>query len=88
LFHRRCVKCELSLGTDELMTDQQRPVLSLKEFKLFVQRSVPPGSPLYRVVLAEKDELPVEAFLSKSEVWLELIDLLPGLRGSISRTEA
>ena len=65
--------------------DHERPVLSLKEFKLFVQRSAPPGSALYRVVLAEKDELPTESFLSKSEVWLELIDLL---RGSIPRTES
>lgn len=70
------------------MTGKGRRVLSLKEFKLFVRRSVPPESPLYRVVLVEKDELPTESFLSKSEVWLELIDLLPGLRGSISRTEA
>jgi hypothetical protein len=66
------------------MTDQQRPVLSLKEFKLFVQRRVPPGSPLYRVVLAERDELPTESFLFKCEVWLELIDLLPALHASVS----
>ncbi len=61
--------------------------VSIRGFKLFVERSLPHESALSKVLLTEKDELTAEVFTSKSEIWLELIDLLPALRGPIPRTE-
>jgi len=56
------------------------PLVSLRRIKRFVERNLPHGSSLYKVIQAEKDELPAESFLSKSEVWLELIDVSLPLR--------
>jgi hypothetical protein len=50
--------------------------------KSFVERRLPHDSPLYKVIMSERDELPVDSFISKSEVWLELIDILPALSHS------
>ncbi len=43
--------------------------------KQFVERSVPPDSTLYKIMMSEKDELSPEEYVSKSEVWLRLIDI-------------
>ncbi len=40
-----------------------------------MQTRLPRESPLYKIIMNERDELPVESFLSKSEVWLELADV-------------
>ncbi len=50
-------------------------MIDLRRFKRLVQTRLPRESPLCRIIMNERDELPVESFLSKSEVWLELIDI-------------
>ncbi|MGD0478456.1 MAG: hypothetical protein ABSB29_09870 [Nitrososphaerales archaeon] len=49
--------------------------VSMRGLKEFVEKSVPHDTPLYKVVVAEKDELSPEEYASKSEVWLRLIDI-------------
>jgi hypothetical protein len=49
--------------------------IDLRAFKSLVERRLPHDSPLYRVIVSEKDELPVDSFVSKSEVWLKLMDI-------------
>lgn len=49
--------------------------IDLRAFKSLVEKRLPHDSPLYRVIMSEKDELPVDSFISKSEVWLKLMDI-------------
>ncbi|MEM4650001.1 MAG: hypothetical protein QXP78_04980 [Candidatus Bathyarchaeia archaeon] len=48
--------------------------LSIKELKDFVLR-LPKGSVLREVLLLEKDELEVNEFLIKMDVWLKLLKM-------------
>lgn len=73
---------------DRPMVDRAGPLVSIRQFKLFAERSLPQESALSKVLVAEKDELAAEVFSSKCEVWLALIDLLPTTYGSIPRKEA
>jgi len=61
-------------------------LVNLRGFKRFAERNLPHESPLFKVILAEKDELDAKSFLSKSEVWLELIDISiqPVVRGGLT----
>ncbi len=47
----------------------------MRRLKEFVERVVPQDTPLYKVMMSEKDELSPEEYASKSEVWLRLIDI-------------
>ncbi len=47
----------------------------MRRLKEFVERVVPQDTPLYKVVMSEKDELSAEEYASKSEVWLRLVDI-------------
>lgn len=47
----------------------------MRGLKRFVARSVPHDTPLYKVMMSEKDELSPEEYELKSEVWLRLIDI-------------
>ena len=58
-------------SSDEIML---RPV-SMRGLKAFAGKSVLQATPIYKVIMSEKDELPPEEFASKSEVWLRLIDI-------------
>ncbi len=74
------------MGSSTQVTRQRS--IRLNAFKSFAERRLPHDSPLYKVIVSEKHELPVDSFISKSEVLLELIDMLPTLHGSIiPRTE-
>jgi hypothetical protein len=70
------------------MVNRPGPLVSIRQFKLFAERSLPQESALSKVLLTEKDELTSEVFSSKCEVWLGLIDLLPTIRGPVPRKEA
>ena len=47
----------------------------MRRLKGFAERSIHRDTPLYKVVMSEKDELSPEEYASKSEVWLKLIDI-------------
>ncbi len=53
----------------------RQPPIGLRSLKQFVERSVPPDSTLYKIMMSEKDELSPEEYVGKSEVWLRLIDI-------------
>jgi hypothetical protein len=53
----------------------------MRGLKGFVEKSVPRDTPLYKVIVSEKDELSPEEYASKSEVWLRLIDISFPVRG-------
>jgi len=50
-------------------------LLASRRIKRFVEENLPRESSLHKAILAEKDELDAESFLSKSEVWLRLVDI-------------
>ena len=47
----------------------------MRKLKGFAERSMPRDTPLYKVLMSEKDELSPEEYVSKSELWLQLIDI-------------
>lgn len=53
----------------------RRGSVSLRGLKGFAERTVPHDAPFYQVLMSEKDELSLEEYASKSEVWLRLIDI-------------
>jgi hypothetical protein len=57
------------------MENNPASLVNLRGFKRFVERTLPWTSTLYRVILAEKDEITAESFLSNSEVWLKQVDI-------------
>jgi len=69
------------------MVNRPGRLVSIRQFKLFAERSLPQESALSKVLLTEKKELTAEVFSAKCEIWLELIDLLPTIHNSIPRTE-
>jgi hypothetical protein len=48
--------------------------VSIKKFKEWVSANLSADSPLYRVVQRERDELPLEEALAKTEIICSLID--------------
>ena len=47
----------------------------MRRLKRFVEGNVPHDSPLYKVIMSEKDEPSPEEYASKCEVWLRLVDI-------------
>ncbi len=58
-----------------MVAERTKELVDLRKFKSLAKRKVPHESPLYKVVASEQDELTVDSFLSKSEIWLRLIDI-------------
>ncbi len=59
-----------------MVAERTKDLIDLRKFKSLAERKVPHDSPLYKVVVSERDELPVDSFISKSEIWLRLIDIV------------
>ncbi len=59
-----------------MVAERTKDLVDLRKFKGLAARKVPHDSPLYKVVASERDELPVDSFISKSEIWLRLIDIV------------
>jgi hypothetical protein len=56
--------------------------VNIRGFKAFVLENFKPDTPLFRVVVAEKDELEEEELAGRVEVWMKLIRLsLPPQEG-------
>jgi hypothetical protein len=70
------------------MVNRAGTLVSIRQFKLFVERSLPQESALSKVLLTEKEELNADVFSPKCEVWLGLIDLLPANHRPGPRKEA
>lgn len=49
--------------------------VNLRSFKEFVTRNFRPESPLYKVLISERDEVSPEDFAVEFGVWLKLINL-------------
>jgi hypothetical protein len=47
--------------------------VNITKLKDFVMENFPPESELRELILSEKDVMPVEDFLSKSELWFKLL---------------
>jgi hypothetical protein len=53
--------------------------VSLRNLKEFVVKNFDERTPLYRVLMSERDEVSREEFAAKFDVWLRLVNLsLPG----------
>lgn len=52
-----------------------RKKMNIVGLKRFVAERLPAGSSLRSVILAESDELGMEEFLAKMEVWLKLLNV-------------
>lgn len=48
-------------------------MINLREFKEFVRNRYGSDSPLYQVIVAEKDEVSCEEYAAKFLTWLKLI---------------
>lgn len=58
------------------MTGKSVPVsIDLRGLKSLIERKLPHDSPLYKVIVSEENELSVDSFISKSEIWLKLMDI-------------
>jgi len=55
------------------MASQASPKLNLRRLKGFALERLPKGSALRDVILAEKDEIGIDEFLAKIDVWLKLL---------------
>lgn len=47
--------------------------IDIRRIRRFAQERLPIDSPLRDVLLAEKDELSIQDFLAKMDVWLKLL---------------
>jgi hypothetical protein len=53
--------------------------VNLRSFKEFVAKNFDETTPLFKVLVCEKDEVSREELAAKFDVWLRLVDLsLPG----------
>ena len=58
-------------GDDELQSLSKR--VCIKQLKLFVFDNLSTGNPLRDMLLSENDELDVNVFIVKMEIWLRLL---------------
>lgn len=56
------------------MMSQAQRIVSLRKFKDWVAATLTPDCPLYEVAQREKDELPLDEALAKSDMICALID--------------
>ncbi|MEM3733276.1 MAG: hypothetical protein QXK81_07225 [Candidatus Bathyarchaeia archaeon] len=59
----------------EISASKSSKRLSMKSLKDFALNNLPKGSVLREVLLMEKDELEVNEFLIKMDVWLKLFKM-------------
>lgn len=52
--------------------ENRKSRVNIKSLKLFAYEKLPEGSPLREVLLVENDEITVEEFLIKMDLWLKL----------------
>ncbi|WP_337863331.1 hypothetical protein [Nitrososphaera sp.] len=57
------------------MSNKHATTINLREFKEFVLSRYSSDSPFYRVMVAEKDEMPCEEYATKFLTWLRLIQM-------------
>lgn len=62
-----------------MQSDRPSVKVSLRNFKEFVAKNFDQTTPLYKVLVGERDEVPREELAAKFDVWLRLVNLsLPG----------
>ncbi len=53
--------------------------IDLRPLKKWLVKTLSVESPFFKVIMSEKDEISASSFISKSDVWLSLIDIsFPG----------
>lgn len=62
-----------------MQSAQPATKVSLRSFKEFVAKNFDEATPLYKVLICERDEVSREELAAKFDVWLRLVNLsLPG----------
>ncbi|MCL4519585.1 MAG: hypothetical protein M1587_10355 [Thaumarchaeota archaeon] len=69
-------------------SNRKRTVVTVKlaKFKEWTRGNIQPDSPLYQIIQREKDELPLEEALVKTEIVCALIDSIDSTSLKKSRT--
>ncbi len=55
--------------------DHTAAIIDLRAFKEFIRTKYSHKTPLYQVIVAEKDEMPCEEYATKFLTWLKLIQI-------------
>ncbi len=58
-----------------MQSAQPTTKVSLRSFKEFVAKHFEETTPLYKVLISEKDEVSREEFAAKFDIWLRLVNL-------------
>ena len=64
-----------SVNSTVLKRESESKPVNIRSFKEFVAKNFDEKTPLYKVLLSEKDELSREELAAKFDVWLKLVSL-------------
>jgi len=63
------------MSPNDPITAWPKRKVNIVNFKRYMTEKIPINSKLKGIILAERDELEVEVFLAKMDVWLKLLAL-------------